>query len=282
MFRLLSIILILSIISYGTEAVRRRKYTLTVSYARNSTSIVLINNRFPAPLIQARLNDILVIRVINKLPNDEEVTIHFHGMLQRKTPQMDGVPYITQMPIPTNRTYTHVFRAYPAGTYFYHSHSDLHAVTAFGPLVIHDRQKRGQWYELPNGPLLFSDQWLFYDRRDKEAGLLGSPFKWAGDQTALLINGRRDLVLTLEPNKKYLVRLIGATSLSIIVFAIDQHPMTVVEVDGTAVIPKERLTSIEITPGQRYAVTIETKNQTSGVFQMKAAIRWQSLPVNTR
>ena len=282
MFRLLSIVLILSIISHGAEATRRRTYTLTVSYAPNSSSIVLINNQFPGPLIQATVNDILVIRVRNNLPNDEKLTIHYHGMFQHKTPQMDGAAYITQMPIPTNQTFTYVFRADQTGTYFYHSHSGLQAVTAFGPLIIHESRKQGQWQEIPSGPLLFSDQWLTSDRRGQEEGLLGSPFRWEGEPTGLLINGRRNLVITLQPNRKYLLRLIGATSLSTIVFAIDQHPMTVVEVDGTVVKPKEQVTSIEITSGQRYAVVIETKNQTSGVFLMKAAIRWRSLPVNSR
>ena len=282
MLRLLSIVLILSTISYGTQAIRRRTYTLTISYAPNSSSIVLINNQFSGPLIQATVNDILVIHVRNKLPNDEKVTIHYHGMFQRKTPQMDGAAYITHMPIPTNQTFTHVFRAYPAGTYFYHSHSGLQAVTAFGPLIIHERRKRGQGHEIPSGPLLFSDQLLTSDRLGQEEGLLASPFRWEGEPTGLLINGRRNLVITLQPNRKYLLRLIGATSLSTIVFAIDQHPMTIVEVDGTAVKPKELVTSIEITSGQRYAVVIETKSQASGVFLMKTAIRWRSLPVNSR
>ena len=282
MLRFLSIILILSMLHCGAQAIRRRTYTLTVSYAPNSSSIILINNQFPGPLIEAELNDILVVRVKNNLPNDERLAIHFHGMFQRKTPQMDGVTAITQMPIPTNQTFTHVFRAYPAGTFFYHSHSGLQAVTAFGPLLIHERRKRRNLYEIPSGPLLFSDQWLTSDRLVQQTGLLGSPFKWEGEPTGLLINGLQNFVLTLEPNTKYLLRMIGATSLSTIVFGIDQHPMTVIEVDGAAVKPKVGLTSIELTSGQRYAAIIETKNQANGVFLMQAAIRWRVPAANSR
>ena len=283
MFHLLfAIFLVLAAMNGVTAANRHREYTLTVSYAQNSTSIILINDQFPAPLLEAELNDILVIHVRNNLPTNEEVTIHFHGMLMRQTPHMDGMAYITQLPIPSGRQFTHVFHAYPAGTYFYHSHSSLQAVTAFGPLLIHDGQRPWKLPEVPSGPLLFSDQWQTSDRRAQEAGLLGSPFKWEGEPTGLLINGQRNFVMTLKPNTKYLLRLIGATSLSTVVFAIDQHLMTVVEVDGTVVKPKPNLRSIEIASGQRYAVIIETKNQRQGVFLMETAIRWRTMPNSSR
>jgi iron transport multicopper oxidase len=283
MFRLLFVIFpLLAVINCVTTANRRRTYTLTISYAQNSSSIVLINGQFPGPLLEAELDDILVVHVKNNLPTNEEVTIHFHGMRMRQTPQMDGMAHITQIPIPSGQQFTHVFHAYPAGTYFYHSHSGLQAVTAFGPLLVHDRRRPWNLSEVPSGPLLFSDQWQTSDRRVQEAGLLGSPFKWEGEPTGLLINGQRNYVMTLQPNTKYLLRLIGATSLSTIVFAIDQHPMTVVEVDGTIVKPKTNLNSIEIASGQRYAVIIETKNQTKGVFLMEIDIRWRTMPNNSR
>lgn len=283
MFRLLFVFFpLITVIACVTATNRRREYNLTISYAQNSSSMVLINGQFPGPLLEAELDDILVIHVKNNLPTNEEVTIHFHGMLMRKTPQMDGMAYITQIPIPSGRQFTHVFHAYPAGTYFYHSHAGLQAVTAFGPLLVYDRRRPWRFSEVPSGPLLLSDQWQTSDRMAQEAGLLASPFKWAGEPTGLLINGQRNYVMTLKPNTKYLLRIIGATSLSTIVFAIDQHLMTVVEVDGTPVKPKAKISSIEIGSGQRYAVIIETKNQRQGVFLMEMAIRWRTVPINSR
>ena len=263
-------------------ATRRREYTLIISYAPNSSSIVLINNQFPGPLLEAELNDILIVHVRNELSSNEEVAIHFHGMHVRQTPQMDGVAYITQMPIPSGQQFTHVMRAYPGGTYFYHSHSGLQAVTAFGSLLVHEQWRRWSPLEVPSGPLLFSDQWQAADRPTQQEGLLASPFRWTGEPTGLLINGQRNFVMILEPNRKYLLRLIGATSLSTIVFAIDQHAMTIVEVDGTLVKPKLNVNSIEIASGQRYAVIIRTKKQLQGVFLMKVVIRWRVSAMNSR
>ena len=278
LFLFITFLSIVPLINSAMITDRRVVYHLNVSYADNSSTTVLINNQMPAPLIEAELNDIIVVHVTNNLPESERLTIHFHGLFVRETPQMDGVAYITQMPIESRHSFTYVIRAYPAGTYFYHSHAGLQAVTAFGPLIIHDR--RNSWNgisEISSEPLLFSDLWFSPDRLTQERDLLASPFVWQGEPTYLLINGKRDFVLTVQPDTTYLLRLIGATTLSTVVFGIDQHPMTVVEVDGTMIIPKENVTSIELSSGQRYAVTIQAKTQSSGIFLMQLSIRWRTL-----
>jgi FtsP/CotA-like multicopper oxidase with cupredoxin domain len=275
------VLILLSILFLGNNAVvivnRRIVYYFNVSYAENSSSIVLINNQMPGPTIEAELNDIIVIHVTNYLPASERLAIHFHGMLVRQTPQMDGVPYITQMPIESQCSYTYVFRAHPAGTYFYHSHAGLQSVTAFGGVIVHDRRKVWNVSEVASGPLLFSDLWFQPDRLTQEHNLLASPFVWQGEPTYLLINGKRDFVLTLDFGKRYLLRLIGSTTLSTVVFGIDEHPMTVVEVDGTLVVPKPNVHSIELSSGQRYGVIIETNHPMRGIFLMQLAIRWRTL-----
>lgn len=270
--------LLLTIFSLVESADQNNRvvYYLNVSYAANSSSIVLINNQVPGPLIECDLNDILIIHIQNNLPPDERLSMHFHGMLVPGTPQMDGVSYVSQMPIESQHSFTHVFHAYPAGTHFYHSHAGLQSVTAFGPLIVHDRKRPWNIPEVASGPLLFSDLWFHPDRLTQEEGLLASPFVWQGEPTYLLINGIRDFVLTVDPDKRYLLRLIGATTLSTVVFSIDQHPMTIVEVDGTLIKPKENVTSVEISSGQRYAVIIETKSQANEVFLMQLAIRWRA------
>jgi FtsP/CotA-like multicopper oxidase with cupredoxin domain len=278
-------LLFLGILSLTTSVAivnRRVVYNLIVSYAINSSSIVLINNEMPGPLIEAELNDILVIHVTNHLPTSERLVIHFHGMHVQQTPQMDGVAYVTQMPIESQRSFTYVFHAYPSGTYLYHSHAGLQSATAFGPLIVHDRRKPWNISEVLSGPLLFSDLWFQPDRLTQEQGLLASPFVWQGEPTYLLINGKRDFILTVDPGKKYLLRLIGSTTLSTVVFGIDEHPMTVVEVDGTLIKPKENISSIELSSGQRYAVIIETKTQSKGIFLMQLSIRWRTLVTGSK
>jgi L-ascorbate oxidase len=257
-------------------------YHFNVTYAENSSSIILINNQIPGPLIEAELNDIIIVHVKNNLQSNEKLTIHFHGMLQQQTPQMDGVPFVTQIPIENQQTFSYVFHAYPAGTYFYHSHVGLQAITAFGGLIVHDRRRPWNIPEVPSGPLMFSDTWLSPDRLTQEHNLISPHFIWEGEPTYLLINGERDFVLTVDPNKQYLLRLIGATTLSTVVFGIDEHPMTVVEVDGTLIKPKQNVQSIEIASGQRYGVIIQTKKKASRIYLMQLVIRWREISNGSR
>lgn len=282
MFRFVVVLTIFLAVDGQNLKSRRREYFLRFSYAENSNSTILINGQMPGPTIRADLNEILVIHVENNLTSTEELTVHFHGMHFTETVQMDGVAFVTQMPIERGKSFSYVFRAYPSGTYFYHSHSGLQAITAFGALIIDNPRTFWKALEPPSGPLLFSDQWIGAHRPTLEANLLASPFRWIGEPTYLLINGRRDFQMILQPNRRYLLRLVGATSLSTIVFSIDQHPMTVVELDGTMVKPKLNVNSIEIASGQRYAVMIQTKQQRNGTFLMRAEIRWRALPINSR
>jgi FtsP/CotA-like multicopper oxidase with cupredoxin domain len=164
----------------------------------------------------------------------------------------------------------------------YHSHAGLQAVTAFGALIVDDPMRPWEVEEVPAGPITLSDQWEGVDRLTQEEGLLESPFRWEGEPSNILINGQKNYILTLDADRTYLLRLIGATSLSTVVFGIDQHPMTVVEVDGKLVVPKPNMTSIEISSGQRYAVMIQTQNQLTGVFAMQASIRWRISSANSR
>ena len=281
-FLLFLCILLLPVAKISSEIINRHTYNFTLAYANNATSVLLINNQFPGPTIRANVHDMIIVHIHNALHTMEEVTIHFHGILQRQTPQMDGVGFVTQMPIPCGQTFTHVFSAYPAGTHLYHSHAGLQAVTVFGAIIVDNPLRPWEAAEIPSGPIMISDHWEGVDRLAQEAGLLGSPFKWEGDPSNVYFNGYRNFVLTLEPGETYLLRLIGATSLSTVVFGINEHPMTVVEVDGKLIVPRYNMSSIEIASGQRYAVLIKTKNQYTGVFAMEASIRWRIAAANSR
>ncbi|UJR07643.1 hypothetical protein I4U23_011931 [Adineta vaga] len=279
LFCLFLFLLYVSRISSGI--INRHTFNFTLAYADNSTSVLLVNNQFPGPTIRVNVDDVVIVHIHNALHTMEEVTIHFHGMLQRQTSHMDGVGFVSQMPIPCGRTFTHVFQAFPAGTHMYHSHAGLQAVTAFGTIIVDDPMRPWEMPEAPSGPIAISDEWSGVDRLTQENGLMGSPFKWEGEPSNLLINGQKNFVLTLDPGRTYLLRLVGGTSLSTVVFGITQHPMTVVEVDGKLVVPKKNMTSIEIASGQRYVVMIQTKNEYTGVYAMQASIRWRLSAANS-
>lgn len=48
---------------------------------------------------------------------EEGTTIHWHGIHQRNTSFMDGVPMVTQCPITKYSSFTYKFKAYPSGNF---------------------------------------------------------------------------------------------------------------------------------------------------------------------
>ena len=76
------------------------------------------NNQVPGPEIRVNKGD--NVRVIFKNKTDLNHTIHWHGM---HVPwRMDGVPYVTQMPVMPGEEFVYEFVAEPYGTHFYHCH----------------------------------------------------------------------------------------------------------------------------------------------------------------
>ncbi|KAF8597298.1 laccase [Ceratobasidium sp. AG-I] len=105
-----------------------RKYTLVVTHGTIAPDGVsrtawLVNGTTPGPTIVADEGDQLNINVINK--GDEPITIHWHGIEQAGTPWADGVPGVTQYPIPVGKSFVYNWTATQMGYHWYHSHQHL-------------------------------------------------------------------------------------------------------------------------------------------------------------
>src|SRR5260370_14425938 len=75
------------------------------------------NGSCPGPTIQVNQGDRVRIVFENHLP--ESSTIHWHGL---EVPiEMDGLPYISQKPVPPGGTFASDFTLHQPGTFFYHS-----------------------------------------------------------------------------------------------------------------------------------------------------------------
>lgn len=57
--------------------------------------VMSTNRQIPGPAIHVCHNDKLVIDVTNAM-GGSATTLHWHGFLQKETPWMDGVPFLTQ------------------------------------------------------------------------------------------------------------------------------------------------------------------------------------------
>jgi FtsP/CotA-like multicopper oxidase with cupredoxin domain len=173
-----------------------RYYDLTVSYQKIAPDGVvrnglLINGGFPGPLIEANWGDWyavpsvveakltshcrIEVTVTNNL-TDEGTALHWHGLLQTGTPWFDGVPSVSQCPIPPGGTLVYKFRADLYGTSWYHCeyrnsdrdyanncsahYSSQYAGGAVGPMVIHGPITAD--YDVDIGPVMLSD-WYHSD-----------------------------------------------------------------------------------------------------------------------
>lgn len=84
-------------------------------------------------------------------------------MHQRESPYMDGVPFITQCPIPPHTTFRYSFIADHEGTHWWHSHIGMQRTDgAFGALIVRQPMKKIRYgklydYDLPEHIIVIQD-----------------------------------------------------------------------------------------------------------------------------
>ncbi|KAF7593834.1 hypothetical protein BBP40_010769 [Aspergillus hancockii] len=79
------------------------------------------NGQFPGPTLRLRQGDEVEFLVNNSMPFG--TTVHFHGIEQLGTPWSDGVPGLSQRPIPPGDQFLYKWKATRYGTYMYHAHT---------------------------------------------------------------------------------------------------------------------------------------------------------------
>jgi manganese oxidase len=95
------------------------------------------NGTSPGPTIQIMQGERVRIIVDNHLP--EATSMHWHGF---EIPNnMDGVPGMTQAPIPPGGRYVYEFTLHQEGTYFYHSHMSMQEIIGMiGAFIMHPKR----------------------------------------------------------------------------------------------------------------------------------------------
>ncbi|ENH74886.1 Laccase-2 [Fusarium oxysporum f. sp. cubense race 1] len=115
----------------------------------------VFNGKYPGPWIQACWGDLIKVTVHNHLKYNG-TTIHWHGLRQLETFEMDGVNGVTQCPIAPGDSYTYTFRAVQYGTSWYHSHYSLqYADGLAGPITIYGPSSAP--FDEGRNPILITD-----------------------------------------------------------------------------------------------------------------------------
>ncbi|QRV95632.1 Multicopper oxidase [Ceratobasidium sp. AG-Ba] len=257
-----------------------------------SRDAVLINNRFPGPLITANKNDILRINVKNKLTNPNmrrSTTIHWHGLFQARTAEEDGPAFVTQCPIPPGSSYTYTIPLNgQAGTYWYHSHLGSQYVDGLrGPIVIYGlfivtdpQDPYRKDYDVDDETTVFTLGDWYHDYAEAIEAT-GNVMKTIPDSGTINGKGRHDpLNITASPEtlytlkvqhgKRYRLRVINTSAVASFRFGIQGHKMTVIEMDGVNTKPME-VDQMDLLAGQRYSVIL-TANQKPDTYWINAPI----------
>ena len=237
--------------------------------------VLLVNGEFPGPTIIADWGDTVKVTVRNSMQNNGS-SIHWHGVRQFYTPQMDGTPSITQCPIAPGQNYTYTWRADQYGSSWYHSHFSLQAwdgifggITINGPASADYDEDLGSLFlsdwSVESVDALYPDQLQAAYNAQFTNGLLnGTNVFDFGNGT---IVGER-LKTTLTPGKRYRLRLISATMHTMYKFSVDNHNLTVIANDFVPVQPFST-NHVSINSGQRYDVILEA-NQPADNYWMRA------------
>ncbi|KAL0082060.1 multicopper oxidase [Phycomyces blakesleeanus] len=222
-------------------------------------------------------------------------SIHFHGIRQYGSTEADGVPFLTQIPIAPGGFYVYDFKVTnQAGTYLYHAHVGMQEMSVYGAVVVYESEEADpaqraklllsesestkQHNQLKAYGSSYDDErtivlseWWHRDRVEFEQYLLGPTFNGIWEAESILLNGKTVYqpiqvnpdacrgyeIIPVQKNKTYRIRVIGATAFRTLGFAIANHNLTIIEVDGEPVLPY--VTSfLEVASGQRFSVLITT------------------------
>jgi CopA family copper-resistance protein len=121
-----------------------------VAFGKKKKRAIAVNGQIPMPTLTFTEGDTAEIYVHNLLK--EETSLHWHGLFLPN--RMDGVPFLTQMPIKPGGTYLYRFPIIQHGTHWYHSHSGLQEqIGMYGAFIMN---KREEW-DIPTIPLIISE-----------------------------------------------------------------------------------------------------------------------------
>lgn len=225
-----------------------------------------INGQWPLPVVQVNKGDRLVVHVDNQLGN-ETTSIHFHGMYQNGTTEMDGVVGVTQCDIAPGSSFTYNFTVGQVGTYWYHSHvRGQYPDGLRGAMIIHDPESPfvGQYDE--EVTLTLSD-W-YHDSMPNLMESFISVTNPSGAEPvpdAALMNDTQNATFSVQPGKTYLFHIVNMGAFAGQYFWFEGHQMRVIEVDGIWTEPAVA-NMLYITVAQRYSVLVTALNDASSNF----------------
>jgi FtsP/CotA-like multicopper oxidase with cupredoxin domain len=233
------------------------------------TAAITANGTLPAPEIRVKEGEYLRIQVENRL-SKQATSIHWHGILVPAG--MDGVPLISQAPIPPGQIFIYEFPVLQSGTYWYHSHFGFQEQMGLGgPFII---EPKSEPLHYDRDYVIFLSDWLHSD----PGQVIPNLRKKAKEETpamkvprgpdladvrydALLLNGRgnQDPWSGLaRPGERVRLRIINGSASTFFRFQIEGTDLQITHADGLAIRPVV-VDSLFIGMGETYDAIVSLK-----------------------
>ena len=207
----------------------------------------------PGVELRARQGDWLRVRFTNMLP--EPTTIHWHGI--RLPLEMDGVPYVSQLPVLPGESFEYQFQVPDAGSFWYHPHTSSAEQLGrglVGPLIIEERAPSGFRHErtlsLKNWHI--DEQGAFTDFSvPREAARGGTP------GILSTVNGMHAPTLEFPAGQVVRLRILNLTSTLTYRLNLSGGEARIYAIDGNPVMPRPLGKSYWLGPGMRLDLALK-------------------------
>jgi FtsP/CotA-like multicopper oxidase with cupredoxin domain len=227
------------------------------------TPVWAYDGTVPGPVLRLPQGTRLTRRFVNALP--QASTVHWHGVRLANT--MDGVPELTQDPIPPGGEFLYDFTAPDAGTYWYHPHNrswEQMARGLSGALIVEEAAPP----EVDRDEVLLIDDWrLAADASIDES--FGQMHDWAHAGRLgnwITVNGDGDLRLTARRNERLRLRLVNTANARIFDLGLRGMAGWVVALDGQPLDAPEPAGRITLAPAQRADLIVDVTGEAEALL----------------
>lgn len=205
------------------------------------------NGQVPGPTLRVRVGDTLRVNFTNDLP--QSTTVHWHGI--RLPNGMDGVPGVTQPPIPPGGTFLYEFQARDAGTFWFHPHlfgSEQLERGLYGLLIIEEAEPTGERELL----------WVLDDWRLDDSGQIDPRFVTRGDLShdgrwgsRITVNGQERPEFELAAGETVRLRILNAANGRVFAPDFSALDAQIIAFDGLSTARPLSTEGLVLAPGNR-------------------------------
>jgi len=213
------------------------------------------NGQYPGPLIQVTEKSRIVVGFVNETPH--ETAVHWHGI--RLDNRFDGVPHVTQEPVPAGGTFRYEVEFPDAGIYWYHPHhrEDIQQdLGLYGNLMVTSSQP-DYYGPAHRDEVLMLDDILLGDDGLVPYGAEAANFAVMGRfGNVMLVNGEPAWTISAKTGEVVRLHLTNASNTRTFNISLDNARMKLVASDVGRFEREEWVESVVLAPAERYVVDV--------------------------